>query len=411
MRLQKLASATAFALFLAPTLLGSLGPSAAAAGPGPSLGWVTPTDGGRIEPNSTVVLSYAPANGTFGPVNGSVLLDGTPVGALHGFASSNDSTTVTAAIDATGFAFGDHTLDAFVSANNTTISAPRITVTLAPYDQPPAIVAWNVSYDLAQGAFVARGIVTDPDGPALRVTFQVANGSATSGDSNFTLVVPAADRAGKYPWSLTASDGIHSSNRTGFASIADRPPQVAVSSARHELGGRLIVEGTVSDPDSGVAQVVFTTPFGTASARPDPNGTFRVEVRGNLTPGRVNGTVVAVDDFGQAAGVVVFIDLEPTHMVLYDRVVQINDGASVDSEKISMPLAYGVNVTSSQSSFLAGSFVWIVQPSALGTPDQVAVVPIGTTVGASTRLGDAATVAWAFAGSGAARIHVEGNVL
>lgn len=407
MRLQQLASATALVLLVTPFLASLAAPPAAAAASPPSLSWVSPTEGGRVEPNGTVTLLYVHDGGT-GAVAGEARLDGQRVGTFVVDATGN-STFVTFRIDASGIPLGTHTFEASAwTARDAAVDAPPIDVDLVAYDARPTLAWVNGTYDFDAGAFVVTGHVDDPDGPTLNLALQVqgigsVNQSGAPADFTLALPAPATQRA--YNATLLYDDGVKGGATSFVLRVPNRPPTLSVTNVSHELGGRLVVTGLTDDADGRVVAVQLATPYGVASTTPR-NGTFRVEVTGFLAAGSVPGVVRALDNQGASTFANVTFDVVALHGKAYERNASLGLGASVEAGATA-PLPVVRNATLSLRTTGSVEGVAVVdagpnatQPLTPGESVAVADVPPGSTL----------TARWAFAGSGSADLTLEGEL-
>lgn len=332
MRLERVASALAIVLFL----LAAIGPSAFAASPA-SATIVSPGEGATVPATSMVRIHYAGYTAGAQNVSGYLMLDGEPAGTFFAKTSPTspaNGTTFDATLRGAGFASGAHALSARVfTERDGPVDTPPIAIVL---DTPPTISDLSVAYDHDARRLLVEATVTDDGGASLVWLASGLQRVNATGEGRVALSLYAPRGAGTYDAALGANDSHGQASVIRFTyDVVDREADLEVLEASYQLGGQLLVSGTVLDRDQP-SWMQITTPLGNGYANV-ANGSWSSTF--NVTPklGTFNGTVTTWDAWGGSTQAPFTFTIHGASEILFERVVTTGIGAHADESSISIP--------------------------------------------------------------------------
>lgn len=411
MRFLKVAPATLLALVLVlPALV------AVSAAGGASLSIQLPGPGARVEPGESITLVYTrPGMAPGAHVAGEVRLDGALLATFDEPATGNVTEVRIVMAFPNGTSFGDHALEALAWTGSERAVGAGLIVDVEPVDAPPVLRNVSVVYDLAARTFRMRGVVEDVDDPLVLVSASVG---ANASRENDTLVSGRAfaydfaypDVPGTYAWRVLAVDHVGKiALASGSALIENQAPTIEVSTARHELGGYVVVEGKVSDPDGRVTNLTVNKD----KVGIQENGTFRYVYAGQLAVGPFQLDVVAWDNLGGRAEAFTVLDVAPIHATVYDRIIAPGlRGAETNGQQVQLPQSVGATLQVLAQG--AGTAVMRMPIVVSGNVSEMVVWPtVGPMSNGNTswNYGSWVDIQWAAGPGSRVEIRIEGDFL
>lgn len=380
----------------------------------PSLSIVAPGPGARLEVGGTILLNFTRAYAPGLHVAGEVRLDGMRVATFLRALDNGNSTYVTVTLDAANVtSFGMRSLDASAwTERDAAVDAPAIPVDVEPFDAAPYLENVSARYDWNTTEYILEGRVLDNDSATVNVTFSAQNATTTSAayaPGWFELRAQGADIPGRHTITLVADDGLKSTRMTLLVTIANQAPVVTITSVRHEIGGHILVDGTVSDPDGAVRFVIVGTGYASMPVTPT-GGAFHADVVGSLPLGNISVSAVAIDNNNTKGAANQTFLVEAIHATVVDRVFTTGRGAATDESWSSLPQAAEATISFDATPAAAGLATLRSTGEQIGDPY---VVSFGNATygGQSWGYGEVLDLQYVLGPFSSLRVVVEGDFL
>lgn len=336
MRLVRLGSAAAIVLLL----VAAFPPTASASSATATI--VSPSAGDTIRANATVRIHYAGYSSNATNLSVELLLDGASAGGGSRPIGGNPSngTTFNVTLVSANFSSGSHALSARVwTALDAPVDTPAVSIVL---DKPPVVSVVNSTYDLDARRLVVEASVTDDGGaPSIRLS-SGPNSTNASFQGTQTIVLPAARGPGNYTAFLNATDGLDQTTRVSWQYVVlDREAFLSFTNVQYQLGGHLLLQGNVSDPDGRVS-IRVETPLGSGDAVVSNNST-RWSASVPVTPqlGTFHGTIRSKDPWGGTTDRTFQFTIGGPNVTVYERTISTQVGAHAENSYVTIPAILG----------------------------------------------------------------------
>lgn len=352
MRLSRVVPAVALALvLLAPSI------PVVAASHGASATLRSPATGETVPVRASVTIEVSGFHGSM--VQGYLMLDGAWAGSLPTMRIvPGNATTVTAKLNASGFARGGYALTAHVyTMDDAPVTTPPVAITL---DTPPVVTAAAIRYDLDERALHVLATVDDGSIPKVELRAGTAKVNASFLGTQ-ELVLPLARSPGYYTAFLSAVDALGQDATVAVPYIVDdRAADIRVLEVAYLMADRLRVVVAAKDPD-GLKRVEAQTSLGGGRHLNYDNATdtWTAELRIDARLGHHVGTLQTRDAHGGVTSLSFAFWIGGPREVLFERTVRTDRGAYVDLINLYLPRVHEGRVDVCLDGVCNGAPYWI----------------------------------------------------